>query len=215
MLITNVINACILSEKFDYDLPIYEKFTNYKIDDKLLEKRDSLLNKHCFTDKQTINELAKTMKCQIFYQKNNYFMESENFGPGVFIKEAWYGYHFHTNRGKVFVLPTGLNYTKKSFFRVTDIFDISSSKFVDYFIEHNILRLKDQIDNLEEKLDVGFEIWTRSRNDGKLKFELKRRSKLNIKKLFHVHSDLNILFLITDTKLYFRGHLRELKIHSI
>ena len=212
--IENIITACLLTKENEFNLPLLINYKNFKIKDGLLEKKELLVDKfRILTEPQMLIEvLAQEFQCQLFYKcaRNEHFI-SNNYGPSTFIMQTYYAYNFHTNPGKLFWLPRCLHWKKNTLFRVSDIFDLSKSIHSDYLSKNNTLRLCDKIDDFEQKLNVGLEIWYRSRIDGKLKVELKRKTNLSNKKLFHMHSGFNILFLITDTQMYFKGHVRTLK----
>ena len=144
-------------------------------------------------------------------------MISDNFGADIYIRINKFGYIFHSDAGKVLILPPGINCTKKTTFKISDLSDLTmfSKEDQEYLQSKNTLRSHDDLTKIEQHLKIGIEVWERTVAADGIYFIKKRKTETPYpRKRFHHDPSFLILFLITYRKLYFRGHLNKLKINK-
>ena len=144
-------------------------------------------------------------------------MISDNFGPDNFMEINKFGFIFHSDAGKVLLLPPGINCTKKTTFKISDLSDLTllSEENQVSSQSNNTLRFNDDLEKIEQHLKIGIEVWERTITSDGLYFIKKRKTETPYpKKRFHHEPSFSILFLVTNRKLYFRGNLNKLKINK-
>ena len=124
---------------------------------------------------------------------------SNNDGPELFMRFKNNRLIFHTNPAKITVLPSGLNKVKGPKYKIKDLIGFSDDELS--------MTLQD-VPRIEEKYGISFEIW-RKKNLKLHKPCVKKIKSGNIP--VHCDTTTNILFLITDRKLYFRCNLNKCK----
>ena len=120
---------------------------------------------------------------------------------------------FHSNCGRMINLPAGVNKLEGCRHRLDEILDICGVKKCK--IEKCPLRFDTDLTVIETNYNVSFNIWQKTKEDGKYNIVNIRRGK-NDKTVINLHLDpiFNKLFLITDKKLYFRSFIKKLGINT-
>jgi hypothetical protein len=219
MIHDKVIIACLTAEKYEFDIPPGKCFTNYKIDEELRNEKLLLIKKFesISSIKTFLETLAYKFQIRLNCIVNDEIMITENFGPDIFIKINKFGFIFHTDPGKVILLPPGINCTKNTAFRISDLSDLKllSNEDQEYLQLNNTLRFENDLKKIEQQLKIGIEVWERTVTSDGLYFIKKRKTETPYpKKRFHHEPSFSILLLVTNRNLYFRGHLNKLKINK-
>lgn len=157
----------------------------------------------------TLNDIAKHFKLTIYYLREKCF-KSVDFGRDFFIKKIDDHIRYHENIGLCLKLPAGLNKLKDPVHNFKKILKKCKIKGEC----NDKLNFDSDLDFLEQKYKVTFEIWTKKKKDvSKSEIECIRKCKTKFRKI-QLHLDVfsGKLFLIADKKLYFRSYMKKLKI---
>jgi hypothetical protein len=208
----NLVIACLIFEKSGFHLDIKKTFFNVQIDEALREEKDEILKKFqkIKETEKMVDVLALHFYLKIYVKKKENVYISSDYGPEFFIHENIHGTCFHSNPGKILRLPAGLNCCKGSKFRYSDFFQFEDVKEILWDNEftkafETSFLYCDQMDNIESSTGLGLEIWKNTMINGKPSLEKMRSTNKTPKKMFFLDECFNILFLITNPKLFFRG----------
>jgi len=137
--------------------------------------------------------------------------KSSGAGPELFLRENKHLFWCHSNAGRITKLPAGVGKMQGPMHRLEDIINFvrgnKRTKIVACPLE-----MDTNLEVLEKKYKVAFEVWSKNRMSGS-KYDIKRLRKCGKKYVtIKLHCDqlTGKLFLIKDTNLYFRGYLKTI-----
>ena len=145
-----------------------------------------------------LDSIGKLLGIRIIFIGDSHQMSNSD-GPELFMRYKNKRLIFHTNPAKITVLPSGLSKVKGAKYKIKDLIGFSN--------DDSAMTLTD-VPRIEEKYGVTFEIW-RKKN---LKLHKPCVTKIKSGNIpVHCDTTTNILFLISDRKLYFRCNLNKCK----
>ena len=207
----DIITACLLFRENNYSFP-YSLFVTTAFGDVDTNRKNVLFSE--FGNRNLvkfIESLANRFQITIHFVNNNDTIRSREYGRELFMRKNEHLFWFHSNCGRMINLPAGVNKLEGCRHRLDEILDICGIKKCK--IEKCPLRYNTDLSVIERDHCISINIWHKTKQDGKYNIVNIRRGN-NEGTVINLHHDpiFNKLFLITDTKLYFRSFIKKLKI---
>ena len=203
----NIVAACLIFKYYNFSLPYKKTFLNAKVPGHLLTKKNKLVRQN--REKSVLEQINRLAACFnifiYFIHDNDGVYQSNTCGPSLYIRINKHAFVFHSNAGKITKLPNGVAKMKECYHRLDDIINASNVRSKKVCLAFCTLNIHTIFYPIEQKYNVGIEIWEKIGTAKKASFKKFRepRSELNIIKLHH-DKLTNKLFLIQNEKLYFR-----------
>ena len=208
----DIITACLLFRENNYSFS-YSSFVTTAFGD-VDENRKNVLYSE-FANHNVVNlieSLANRFQITIHFVNYDKTVRSREYGFELFMRRNEHLFWFHSNCGRMINLPAGVNKLNGCCHRLDEILNRCGIKCK---IVKCPLRFDGDLTAIETKFNISFNIWEKTKQDGKYNIVNVRRGTSG-GQVIDLHRDLifNKLFLITAKKLYFRSFIRKLNINK-
>ena len=206
----DIIKACLLFRENNYSFP-YKSFvtTTYgKVNENHRNQLYSEFKNRSLID--FVECLADRFQITIHFLNDTSKIQSKDYGKELFMRKNQIMFWFHSNCARMINLPAGVNKLEGPCHRLDEIIEKCCHKKCK--MVKCPLRFDGDLSAIEAQHNISFNIWSKTRADGKYNIECIRRGDSSKTNVIDLHHDpvYNKLFLITGRTLYFRSFLRKL-----